>query len=274
MASVRTFGAKKDCSIGTLPGCMLNPFLCLFYLYELIHLTEENACQGVYVNEFHPNVTMLLYADDLVIVGDHIGRVQKLLNALSEVCNEWGLQVNMSKTKSKIFRNGGIIKQNQILYFKEKKLENISYDKYVGITMSTRSSWTPAQVTLATQAGNAFNVVNHFSQKCDYSLKSACNIFDKCVVPVLKYGSEVWCTDVHKSIENVHLKFCKNSTKHKKQNTALYSFVWIWEKQDFPYLAAFIRLYSERVRDCELQLWSSDLYAMPKLKLYCKFKES
>ena len=59
--------------------------------------------------------------------------------------------------------------------------------------MSTRLSWTPAQVTqagnavIATQAGNAVNVVNHFSQKCDYSLKSACNIFDKCVVPVLKY---------------------------------------------------------------------------------------
>ena len=119
---MRPFGAKKDCSIGTLVGCMLSPFLFLFYLYELIHLTEENACQGVYVNEFHPDVTMLLYADDLVIVGDHIGRIQKLLNTLSEVCNKWGLQVNMSKTKSKIFRNGGIIKQDQVLYFKDKKV--------------------------------------------------------------------------------------------------------------------------------------------------------
>ena len=79
---------------------------------------------------------MLMYADDLVIVGDHIGRVQKLLNTLSEFCNEWGLKVNMSK--------------------------------------------------------------------------SGCNIFDKCVVPVLTYGSKVWGTDVHKSVESVHLKFCKN----------------------------------------------------------------
>ena len=35
-----------------------------------------------------------------------------------------------------------------------------------------------------------------------------------------------------------------------------------------------MRLFSERVRDCELQLWSSDLYAMPKLKLYSRYKES
>ena len=28
-------------------------------------------------------------------------------------------------------------------------------------------------------------------------------------LPVVSYGSEIWGTDVHKSIENVHLKFCK-----------------------------------------------------------------
>ena len=72
-----------NCSIGTRQGCMLSLFLFIFYLNELVHLTEENNCQGVYVNEFHLNVTKLMYTDDLVIVGDHIGRVQKLLNTLS-----------------------------------------------------------------------------------------------------------------------------------------------------------------------------------------------
>ena len=121
----------------------------------------------------------------------------------------------MSKTKPMIFRNGGIIKQNEVLYFKYKKLENVSYYKYLGVTMS----WSPAQVTLATQAGKALNIINQVNYKCDYSFKSSCNIFDKCVGPVLKYGSEVWGTDVHKSIEIVHLKFCKKSTRCGKQNS-------------------------------------------------------
>ena len=43
---------------------------------------------------------------------------------------------------------------------KNEKLENVSYYKYLGITMSTRLSWTPAQVTLATQASKAMNVIN------------------------------------------------------------------------------------------------------------------
>ena len=53
-----------------------------------------------------------------------------------------------------------------------------------------------------------------------------------------------------------------------------YAFGWIWENQHVPDSAAFMRLFLERVRDCELQLWSSDLYAMPKLKLYSRYKES
>ena len=53
-----------------------------------------------------------------------------------------------------------------------------------------------------------------------------------------------------------------------------YGFGWIWENQHVPDSAAFMRLFSERVRDCELQLWSSDLYAMSKLQLYSKYKES
>ena len=89
-----------DCNIGTRQGCQLSPLLFVLYVNELIHLVEENNCQGIYVDEHNPNVTMLLYADDLVLLGDQIGRVKKLLNVLSEFCYKWGLQVNMSKTKS------------------------------------------------------------------------------------------------------------------------------------------------------------------------------
>ena len=212
-----------------------------------------------------------------------------------------------------------------------------TYYKYLGVTISTRLSWSPAQVTLASQARKALHVINQVNYKCNYSFKSACDIFDKCVVPVLSYGSEVWGTDLHKSIENVHLKFCKNQlgvgsktptpavlgecgreriyvtciTKCVKYWLKLislpaesllgscyaliynqcqlgktnwaskisdilhrYGFGWIWENQSVLDSAAFMWIFSERVKDCELQRWSSELYDMPKLRLYCKYKES
>ena len=41
-----------------------------------------------------------------------------------------------------------------------------------------------------------------------------------------------------------------------------------------PRFSSFYEVISERVRNCELQLWPSDLYMMPKLKLYSKYKVS
>ena len=92
---------------------------------------------------------MLLYADDIAIIGDKIGFVQKTLDELSVFCRKWGLKVNLSKTKLLVYRNGGIVKDNEKCYFNGEIVEHASYYKYLGIVFSTRLSWMPAQSTLS-----------------------------------------------------------------------------------------------------------------------------
>jgi hypothetical protein len=325
-----------SCSIGTRQGCMISPFLFVFYLNELIHLAEEEHCQGIYVSEEHPNVNMLLYADDIVIVGDHIGRVQKLLNTLSKFCSNWGLQVNMQKSKFMVFRNGGIIKKNEVLYYNGIRLKYVTYYKYLGVLISTRLSWSPAQVTLSLQASKALHVISEVNYKCDYSFSVACDLFDKCIVPILTYGSEIWGVSVHNSIESLHNKFCKmqlgvgsstptpavlgecgrdhmyiaclckcikywlklislpadsllgscyailyRQSLSGKTNWASkirdilfrYGFGWIWENQNVIDVYSFLKIFTERVKDCELQSWSSEINEVSKLRTYCLFKD-
>ena len=79
-------------------------------------MNKENHCKDVYVDENFHNVNMLLYADDLVLIGDTIGNVQKSLNVLNNFCKKFGLRVNMIKTKMIVYRNGGIIKRNEKCY--------------------------------------------------------------------------------------------------------------------------------------------------------------
>ena len=105
-----------SCQLGTRQGCMLSPFLFICYLNELIEMSVINDCKGIFLDAEHPNISMLLYADDLVFVGDNIGRVQKLLDTLNTFCNKWGLKVNLDKTKFMVYRNGGIIKNYEVLY--------------------------------------------------------------------------------------------------------------------------------------------------------------
>jgi hypothetical protein len=52
----------------------------------------------------------------LLYVGDQIGRLQRILDALSEFCVKWGLKVNMSKTKSMVYRNGGMLKKKKKIF--------------------------------------------------------------------------------------------------------------------------------------------------------------
>ena len=41
-------------------------------------------------------------------------------------------------------------------------------------------------------------------------------LFDKMIVPILLYGSEVWGLDEIDQIERVHLQFCKNILRLRK----------------------------------------------------------
>ena len=58
---------------------MISPFLFIFYIDELIKQANCNNCEGIFIDQNHSDVQMLLYADDVIIVGDKIGHIQQLL---------------------------------------------------------------------------------------------------------------------------------------------------------------------------------------------------
>jgi hypothetical protein len=197
------------CITGTRQVCMLSPFLFIFYLNELIKQADTNQCKGIFVNESHQNVSMLLYADDLVLVGDNIRHVQHLLDNLSSFCVKWGLSVNMEKTKFMVFRNGGIVRKNEKVYFNGEKLKLVSCYKYLGLIISSRLSWSPAQKTLSEQAEKAMNCIRRLNFECDFSFLTSNELFDRCTMPVITYGTEIWGTNVNDRIEDVLLNLCR-----------------------------------------------------------------
>ena len=198
-----------SCSKGTRQGCMISPLTFVFYINELIKQSQANQCKGIYVDEKHPNVSILLYADDVVLLADNVGHLQQSLDNLASFCNKRGLAVNMDKTNFMAFRNGGIVKKNEKVFFNGEKVKSTPYYKYLGVVMSTRLSWSPAQKTLAEQAEKSINCIRKLNYECDFSFSTGKEIFDKCTLPVITYGSEIWGSSVNSSIENVLLKYCR-----------------------------------------------------------------
>ena len=94
-------------SVGTRQGCILSPLLFVLYLNVVIGTMEQAGCQGIFIDKNFPNLLLLMYAADMSQLADTVGRLPTQLNSLQSYCQQWGLSVNIDKTKFMVFRNGG-----------------------------------------------------------------------------------------------------------------------------------------------------------------------
>jgi hypothetical protein len=180
------------------------------YLNELVKLCYTENCQGVFINENFPNICLLLYADDLILCSDTVGRLQKLINTLQKYCKISGMKVNLSKTKVMIFRNGGVLRKNEHLFYQGKEIESTTYYKYLGIMFSSRLKWSKATNTLAAQGKKALFSIKKVIYKCNgIPIEVAFELFDKMILPVVTYAAEVWGYEIYEPIERVQFQFCK-----------------------------------------------------------------
>jgi len=98
------------------------------------------------------------------------------------------------------------VKQNFICY---SLCLHITY-LYLGIVFTAGGSFSDTQSTLAGQALKAMFKLNKYSYKFTaLSVKHKLELFDKLVVPILNYGSEVWGFHNGHAIECIHMQFCK-----------------------------------------------------------------
>lgn len=196
--------------IGTRQGCLVSPLLFIIYVNTILDMAASSGKNGIFVDETFDNVSALLYADDLNKLSDTVGHLQNLINSLSDFCQKWGLSVNLSKTKVMVFRRGGVLKKNEKWFLQSRKIEVTTYYKYLGLTFSSRLSWTMGQKTLAAQAHKVVAFILQVSRKVKcFDVEMLWMLFDKMVLPILTYGSEIWGVNTHNCIERVQNKFCK-----------------------------------------------------------------
>ena len=113
------------------------------------------------------------------------------LNSLEKYCADWGMKVNIKKTKIIIFNKAGRTIKKKFLFANEE-VECISNYKYLDIHFTASGTFTIAKHELYKKALKAFFKLRKDFLSLNPGRKTCINVFDHTIKPMLVYGSEVW----------------------------------------------------------------------------------
>ena len=92
-----------DCTTGVKQGDNLSPTLVSIFTNDIIHEINE---LDIGIDLGGTKVSILMYADDIVLVSDTEAKLQTMLDLLDDWCNRWRVIINMNKSKCVHFRRG------------------------------------------------------------------------------------------------------------------------------------------------------------------------
>ena len=207
---VRLHGGLTDSfeiPVGLKQGEIMSPLLWALFLEDLELFLQGDFNSGIQIDELE--IILLLFADDLVIFGNSPKDLQNSLNKLYEYCQTWGLEVNTQKTKVMVFRKKGKILPNECFTYNNIVLENVDHFNYLGTVFSYTGNFCNNQEQITGKALKALNVLLTNCSKYKMKPKILCQLFDSFVGSILSYAAPIWGYTKSKSIERIHMKFCK-----------------------------------------------------------------
>ena len=91
---------------GLKQGCILSPLLFNSFVNDLIHAIRALNCGVPFGDD--DSLSILLYADDIVLLSEDVQQMQVMLNCLDTWCKNWGLDINYDKSKAIHFRTAQV----------------------------------------------------------------------------------------------------------------------------------------------------------------------
>ena len=168
---------------------------------------------------------LLLYADDIVLYSETEHGFQHGLLLLENYYDQWKLVVNIANTEIMVFRKGGQLRRNMKFMYKGNKIEIVKKFTYLGIIFTTGGSFTCTFETLSGHATKAIYKLKKCLLRYPFvTVKHRLDLFDKLILPISNYGSEVWGLLESPQLERVLIRYCKEllCVRQQTQNNFIY----------------------------------------------------
>ena len=208
-------------SIGVRQGENLSPVLFSLFLNDMqdflakdltgletiIGESVQANMDDNYVNNLL-KLFLLLYADDTIIFSETASGIQKGLSSIKNYCDNWKLKLNASKCKIVIFSRGKV-RKFPIFTIGEDTVEVVSSFLYLGLKLNYNNHMTIAHKDLYDRASRAMFALLRKCTLLNLPIDVTLDLFDKTIVPILTYGSEVWGFEKFDILQKLQVKFYK-----------------------------------------------------------------
>ena len=141
---------------GVRQGDILSPILFSMYLNDLASGIKDLNI-GIDING--TNVSILLYADDIVLIAENETSLQMMLDFISKWCSKWRMAINAGKTQIVHFRHSNKQQSAHSFQFGSHILETVGFYKYLGVTLDEHLEFELNSSILADAAGRALGAI-------------------------------------------------------------------------------------------------------------------
>ena len=175
-------------SLGVRQGCNLSPTLFNIFINDIRNIFT--GIKGFSVGG--KEVNFLLYADDLIVICKSGKDLQNCLDRLEHYTETWNLGVNIDKSKVLVFTKKRTPKLN--ITISGKVLGQVEEFIYLGVNFNKTGNFAKTSEYMRIKAQKAlFSLTRSLIYK-PIPISTMLKIFDKTIMPILLYGSDVWGT--------------------------------------------------------------------------------
>jgi hypothetical protein len=179
-----------DIPNGLKQGCLLSPTLFKIYVNDLaVEINKLNA--GIkFMNE---SVSLLMFADDIVLLAPSPDELQRLLDKVNDWCRKWRLSLNDTKTQIVHYRHHSKDRSSYNFKCGEKLLKYVDKYKYLGVWLQEHLDMKITVKASAKAATRALGkVIAKFKNNGGSTHKCFVKLFNAAVLPVVTYSAGIW----------------------------------------------------------------------------------
>ena len=178
-----------DTTTGVRQGDTLSPTLFTIFLNDLI--TDIEQFSGIETDDF--SLSVLCYADDIVILCDSGENLRSMLNHVAEWCSKWCLKVNTNKSKVMHVRPKRLVRAEKDFVLGNELLNVVNDYKYLRFYFDEFMYLNKGISILSDAAGRSPGaVISKFKSLRDAGVYTYTKLFDSCVVSISDYFSGIW----------------------------------------------------------------------------------